>query len=64
MPKKIDPAVKERALRMVAEHRGEYASLTACCDQIGRRLELGKENGPEVGRAGRHRRRSTSRRQH
>ena len=27
MPKKIDPAVKERALRMVAEHRGEYASI-------------------------------------
>ncbi len=43
MPKKIDPAVKERALRMVAEHRGEYASLTACCDQVGRRLGLGKE---------------------
>ena len=43
MPKKIDPAVKERALRMVVEHRGEYASLTACCDQVGRRLGLGKE---------------------
>ncbi|MFL0578643.1 transposase [Dietzia sp. 179-F 9C3 NHS] len=28
---------------MVAEHRGEYASLTACCDQVGRRLGLGKE---------------------
>ena len=24
MPKRIDPAVKERALRMVAEHRGDY----------------------------------------
>ncbi len=23
--------------------RGEYASLTACCDQVGRRLGLGKE---------------------
>lgn len=33
MPKKIDPAVKERALRMVFEHRGEYSSLTACCDR-------------------------------
>ncbi|EFV90847.1 hypothetical protein [Dietzia sp. E1] len=43
MPKKIDPAVKERALRMVSEHRGEYSSLTACCDQVGRRLGLGKE---------------------
>ena len=38
MPQKIDPAVKERALRMVSEHRGEYASVTACCDQVGRRL--------------------------
>lgn len=28
MAKKIDPAVKERVLRMVAEHRGEYSSLT------------------------------------
>ena len=28
---------------MVAEHRGEYALLTACCDQVGRRLRLGKE---------------------
>lgn len=43
MPKKIDPAVKERALRMVSEHRGEYSSLTACCAQVGRRLGLGKE---------------------
>ncbi|WP_256821464.1 MULTISPECIES: hypothetical protein [Dietzia] len=43
MPKNIDPAVKERALRMVAEHRGEYATLTACCDQIGHRLGFGKE---------------------
>ena len=43
MPKKIDPAVKERALRMVSEHRSEYASLTACCDQVGRRLGLRKE---------------------
>ena len=43
MPKKIDPAIKQRALRMVAEHRGEYASLTACCDQVGRRLGQGKE---------------------
>ena len=43
MPKKIDPAVKERALRMVSEHRGEYSSLTACCDQVGRRLGLGRE---------------------
>ncbi|MEB8325975.1 hypothetical protein NGF75_08230 [Dietzia kunjamensis] len=43
MPRKIDPAVKERAFRMVAEHRGVHSSLTACCDQVGRRLGLDKE---------------------
>ena len=43
MPKKIEPAIKERALRMASEHGGEYSSLTACCDQVGRRLGLGKE---------------------
>ena len=32
MPKKIDPAVKERALRMVAEHRGE--ELIALCRAV------------------------------
>jgi hypothetical protein len=26
MPKKIDPAVKERVLRMIAEHRSDYAT--------------------------------------
>lgn len=36
MPKKIDPAVKQRAMRMVSEHRSEHASLKACCDQVGR----------------------------
>lgn len=29
MPKKIDPAVKERVVRRVLEHRAEYSSLTA-----------------------------------
>ena len=29
MPKKIAPAVKERAVRLVREHLSEYASLTA-----------------------------------
>lgn len=43
MPKKIDPAGKERALRMVAEHRGEHASLTACRERVARRLGLGEE---------------------
>ena len=28
MPKKVDPALKCRALRMVAEHRSDYPSMT------------------------------------
>ena len=28
MPKKIDPALRERAVRLVREHRSEYPSLT------------------------------------
>jgi hypothetical protein len=29
MPKKIDPALRDRAVRLVREHRSEYPSLTA-----------------------------------
>ena len=29
MPKKIDPALSERAVRLVREHRAEYPSTTA-----------------------------------
>jgi transposase len=29
MPKRIDPEVRARAVRLVAEHLGEYPSLTA-----------------------------------
>lgn len=41
--RKIDSAVKERAVPVVSEDRGEYTSLPAYCDQVGRRLELGQE---------------------
>lgn len=43
MPKKVDPAVKERALRMVAEHRGDYDSVTAVSKVVAEQLGLGKE---------------------
>ena len=43
MPKKIDPAVKERAVRLVREHRAEYSSLTAAAEAVARRERLGKE---------------------
>jgi transposase len=43
MPKKVDPALKERALRMVAEHRGDYDSVTAVSKVVAEQLGLGKE---------------------
>ena len=43
MPKKIDPAVKERAVRLVREHRGEYPSETAAAEAVGKQLGLGRE---------------------
>ena len=43
MPKKIDPAVKERVVRRVLEHRQEYSSLTAASAAVARQERLGTE---------------------
>jgi len=43
MPKKVDPAVKERAVRLVREHRAEYSSLTAAAAAVARQERLGTE---------------------
>jgi transposase-like protein len=43
MPKKIDPKVKERCVRMVLDHLQEYPSLTAAAEAVGRREGVGKE---------------------
>jgi transposase len=43
MPKKIDPAVRERAVRLVREHRAEYSSLTAVAAVVARQERLGTE---------------------
>jgi transposase-like protein len=43
MPKRIDPAVKERALRMFAEHRSDYASDTALAEAVAKKLGIGRE---------------------
>jgi transposase len=43
MPKRIDPAVKGRALRMFADHRREYPSDTALAEAVGKRLGVGRE---------------------
>lgn len=43
MPKKIDPAVRERAVRLVQEHQAEYPSRFAACEAVARQVGVGKE---------------------
>jgi transposase len=43
MPKKINAAVKERALRMLAEHRQDYASDTALAEAVAKQVGVGRE---------------------
>jgi transposase-like protein len=44
MPKKIDPELRARAVRLVSEHRQEYPSLTAASHAVARQLGVGKES--------------------
>jgi len=44
MPKKIDDELKARAVRLVQDHRGEYASLTAAAAVVAKQLGVGKES--------------------
>ena len=41
MPKKIDPVLRERAVRLVREHRSEYPSLTAALAVLPRQVVNG-----------------------
>jgi transposase len=43
MPKKIDAALKERALRMFADHRQDYPSDTALAAAVARKVGVGRE---------------------
>jgi transposase-like protein len=43
MPKKIDPELKARAVRLVTAHCGEYPTLTAATEAVARRLGVGQE---------------------
>lgn len=43
MPKKIDPELRARAVRMVLEHQQEYPSQTAAAGAVARQLGLGRE---------------------
>jgi transposase len=44
MPKKIDPELKARAVRLVCEHRGEYPTLTAASQAVAKQVGVGKES--------------------
>jgi transposase len=44
MPKKIDPELKARAVRLVLEHRGEYATTTAAVLAVSKQVGVGKES--------------------
>lgn len=43
MPKKFDPAVKERAVRLIAEQAPELGSVSKACEVVGAKLGIGKE---------------------
>ena len=43
MPKKVDPGVKARAVRLVRDHREEYPSATAAATAVAKQLGLGRE---------------------
>lgn len=44
MPKKIDPELRARAVRLVAEHRGEYATETAAVVAVAKQLGVARES--------------------
>ena len=43
MPKRVDPAVKERALRILAEHRSDYPSNTGLAQAVAKKVAVGRE---------------------
>ena len=43
MPKKIDPEVRARAVRLVADHLGEYPSLIAASAAVAKQVGVGHE---------------------
>jgi transposase-like protein len=43
MPKKINPELKARAVRMVQDHQEDYPSVTAASQAVAKQLGLGRE---------------------
>lgn len=50
MPKQIDPALRERAVRMMAEHQQDYSSLTSASKVVADKLGVGKGRRSAGGR--------------
>ena len=44
MPKKIDPGVRARAVRLVNDHLSEYSSLTAAAEAVAKQVGVSKES--------------------
>ena len=44
MPKKLDPELKARAVRLVLEHRAEYPTKTAAVLAVAKQVGVGKES--------------------
>jgi transposase len=44
MPKKLDPELKARAVRLVMEHRAEYRTRTAAVLAVAKQTGVGKES--------------------
>lgn len=44
MPRKIDPELKARAVRLVMEHRSEYPTTTAAVLAVSKQVGVGKES--------------------
>ena len=49
MPKKIDPRLRDRAVRLVREHWSEYPSLTAASAAVARQVGVGHETMRRLG---------------
>ena len=46
MPKKIDPELRARAVRLVSDYLGEYPSLTAASVAVAKQLAESSAGGP------------------
>ncbi|HEY0217363.1 MAG TPA: IS3 family transposase, partial [Cellulomonas sp.] len=44
MPKKIDPELRARAVRLVREHAGEYQNVTAASVAVAQQLGVSRES--------------------